>query len=167
MFAAALAIVLGDYPAEIVNYASDPRTGVISEFPMGLPSVGQIKQFLDGVQTRKDRLKHYDNLPPAVPRLPRPPAGHGALANVFVPPDAPQYERMVEMAKTGDPRAWRRDATRPGIWVALGWLEKPATQKMPQPLPDIIAVTPELARWADEHRGDLDGARERQDGEAA
>lgn len=146
IFAAALAIVLGDYPAEIVHYAADPRTGVISEFPMGLPSVGQIKQYLDGVQIKKDRLKHYGNLPPPVPRLPKPPVGAGDWANVLVAPDAPQYARMVGLTKDGDSRCWRYDKikpgeTKPGIWVSFNWLDQPAARAEMQPLPDVVAGT--------------------------
>jgi hypothetical protein len=51
-FVAALTAILSDYPASVVNYAADPRTGVATEFPMGLPNVGQIKQFCDGVARR-------------------------------------------------------------------------------------------------------------------
>ena len=73
-FAAALAIVLGDYSAKVVEYATDPRTGVITRYPMGLPNVGQIKEFCDGVVTRQERLERYDGLRPVasqpVPALP-------------------------------------------------------------------------------------------------
>src|ERR1035441_3176071 len=47
MFAAALALVLGEYPRAVVEYVADPRTGVITEFPMGLPNIGQIQGFCD------------------------------------------------------------------------------------------------------------------------
>jgi hypothetical protein len=156
MFAAALAIVLGDYPTEIVNYAADPRTGVITRFPMGLPNVGQIKVYLDETQAWKDRLKHYGQLPKAeFARLPKPPAGPGAWANVFVPADALPYARMVELTINADHREWRYDTERQGIWVALSWLQEPTKGKSPQPLPDLITTTPELQRWADAHNAEV------------
>lgn len=58
-FAAALAIVLADYPKQIADYAADPRTGVVTKYPMGLPNIGQIKEFCDGVRTRVDRHENY------------------------------------------------------------------------------------------------------------
>jgi hypothetical protein len=69
-FAAGLAVVLADYPAAIVEYAADPRTGVVSKFPMGLPNVGQIKEYCDGILARQERLAHYSSLPKAKPYEP-------------------------------------------------------------------------------------------------
>src|SRR5215467_7258936 len=67
-FVAALAIIFGDYPASIVQYAADPRTGVVCKFPMGLPNVGQIKEFCDGVLARQERLQRYSELKRVGPR---------------------------------------------------------------------------------------------------
>lgn len=39
-----------------MDYVSDPRTGTIVEFPMGLPNVGQIKELCDRVQRRQEVL---------------------------------------------------------------------------------------------------------------
>jgi hypothetical protein len=58
-----LALVLADYPAAVVRYAADPRTGIAKAFPNGLPNVGQIREFCDGVQSRHARLEHYAALP--------------------------------------------------------------------------------------------------------
>jgi hypothetical protein len=63
-FVAALALIFGDYPESIVQYAADPRTGVVSKFPMGLPNVGQIKEFCDGVLSRQERIARYSSLGP-------------------------------------------------------------------------------------------------------
>lgn len=127
-FIAALAVVLGDYPASVVDYAADPRTGVITAFPMGLPNVGQISQFLEATQIKQERLQHYASLPivPASHRLPKPPLGPGDLANVFVPNTDRNYARMVERAKTADEREYRHE--QGGIRVALGWFTKPSEQ---------------------------------------
>lgn len=124
-FAAALAVVLCDYPAEIVRYAADPRTGVIVAFPMGLPNVGQIRQYLDGVMAKQERLRRYAALPKMdCKRLPKLPAGAGALANVFVAAGTPTYARMCEKAKTGDAREFQFEEG--GIRVALSWFEMPS-----------------------------------------
>ena len=47
MFASALAMIFQDYPRDIVEYVTDPRTGVINKFPMGLPQVPQIRECLE------------------------------------------------------------------------------------------------------------------------
>lgn len=127
-FIAALAVVLGDYPTAIVDYASDPRTGIVTAFPMGLPNVGQIKKFLDDKLSYSEKLKKLAEIPkPEFQRLPKPPAGPGDLANVFVAKDVRQYAQMVERAKTGDQREFRFvGGERPGIWVALSWFDMPA-----------------------------------------
>jgi hypothetical protein len=58
-----LALVLADYPAAVVCYAADPRTGIAKAFPNGLPNVGQIRDFCDGVQSRHAQLERYAALP--------------------------------------------------------------------------------------------------------
>jgi hypothetical protein len=95
-FVAALAIVFGDYPASIVQYAADPRTGVVSKFPMGLPNVGQIKEFCDGIQARQERIAHYARLGPAKPYEPTP-----------TKPGEITYKKFLEKAVKGEtkPRA--------------------------------------------------------------
>ena len=35
IFASALALIFQDYPREIVEFVTDPRTGVITEFSVG------------------------------------------------------------------------------------------------------------------------------------
>ena len=71
MFAAALALVLGEYPRAVVEYVADPRTGVITEFPMGLPNIGQIQGFCDRTIKRfetmaKPRARAVPYVPPPV-----------------------------------------------------------------------------------------------------
>jgi hypothetical protein len=127
-FAAGLAAVLMDYPADIVRLAADPRTGVVSAFPMGMPNVGQIRQFLEDKLSHRDKLQRLAEMPkPEFTRLPKPSAGPGDLANVFVPVGTPMYDRFVERAKDADPREYRYDEKgRAGIFVALGWFHTPA-----------------------------------------
>lgn len=128
-FAAAVAVVLGDYPADIARIAADPRTGVAAAFPNGLPQVGQIKEFLDGLHKRKLYLEHLASLPkPDFNDPPRPKAGPGDWANVLVHSDAPQYPHMVERARQpgADPREFR--FVRQGIWVGARWFEAPRQQ---------------------------------------
>ena len=55
-FASALGTVLSDYSRQVVDYVADPRTGISTEFPMGLPNVGQIRDFCDVIVRRMDVL---------------------------------------------------------------------------------------------------------------
>jgi hypothetical protein len=91
-FAAALALVLGDYDCAVVDYAADPRTGVAAEFPMGLPNVGQVRELCDRVARRQAILA----LPNAKPKP-------------FVPPPVRDgeitYDQFLEMAKDNKTKA--------------------------------------------------------------
>jgi hypothetical protein len=91
-----LAVVLADYPAAIVEYAADPRTGVVSKFPMGLPNVGQIKEFCDGILARQERIARYASLGPSKPYEPPP-----------IKPGEITYKKFLEKAAKGEtkPRA--------------------------------------------------------------
>jgi hypothetical protein len=126
LFADALALVLGDYPADIVRIAVDPRTGVIERFPMGLPNVGQIKQYLDDLLAKRDRLQHYASLPKAKP-FKR--ALEKAEPNLFVPNDHRRYESMAKKAEKEPERARFENhlcadgVMRAGVWVPLDWFE--------------------------------------------
>jgi len=74
-FAAALALVLSEFTVAVIEYAVDPRTGVSTEYRMGLPQVGQIHEFCERAEERQRRLaeptrpiRHY--IPP--PQFVRP-----------------------------------------------------------------------------------------------
>lgn len=148
-FAAALAIVLMDYPADIVRVAADPRTGVITAFPMGLPNVGQIRQFLEDKLTYKLKIERLAALPRAdFKRLGRPAPGPGDWANVFVPAADRNYPRMVEKAKTADVREYRYDQAvgHVGIWVSLTWLDQPDAVKSAFKVPSMTDIEALYAR---------------------
>lgn len=49
--------------------------------------------------------------------------------NVFVPPAAPQYAAVLARTKGADPLDWRRDETRPGLWVPYHWIVDPQRAK--------------------------------------
>lgn len=127
-FAAALAAVLSDYPAAIVEYAADPRTGVIKAFPMGLPSVGQVGQFLDEMQARQERINRYASLPKQRRVVRDRPAM--AEPNLFVPDTAHRYAAMLKMhEKDHDGRSRKGSKTcadgilRHGLFVPVNWYE--------------------------------------------
>jgi len=131
-FAAALAAVLADYPEGIVTYAADPRTGVITKFPMGLPNIGQIKQFLDDAVERQDRLNRYAARPkPARAEVfDKPPPTE---PNLFVPDTSSRYGALAKRAEREPARArfgskvCKDGVRRTGVVVPLHWWEEPAT----------------------------------------
>ncbi len=116
-FLAQLGMVLERYPDEIIRHVTSPITGIQrrSKFP---PTIAEVAEACDNEVARVERIQRLGALRTA----PREPRVTQHRANVFVPPYAPQYADMVERAKTGDPREWRFDENRPGIWVALGWV---------------------------------------------
>jgi hypothetical protein len=110
MFAAALAIILGDYPAEVVDYVADPRTGVITEFPMGLPNVGQIQSFCDRTVKRFETMAKPRAI--AVPYVPPPlkPGQINAIMFNKLVAEGKTYARPVGRFEKVDDE-WNRDLT--------------------------------------------------------
>jgi hypothetical protein len=99
-------VVLADYPAAIVEYAADPRTGVVSKFPMGLPNVGQIKEFCDGILARQERIAHYASLGPSK-RYEPPPVKPGQIT----------YGEFLEKAAKGETKPRPIGAFEPGGYL--------------------------------------------------
>lgn len=130
-YVAAVTMVLARYSAEIVTAVTDPYSGLPSRKSesgwTGMPDVADVKDACEAEAVRIERLAQYAKLPRAdFKRLPRPPAAPGSLASIYVGPDTPQYARMIEVAKGADKRKWRKDETRPGIWVSFDMLEAQA-----------------------------------------
>ena len=128
-YTAAVAMVLAHYPADIVKAVTDPYSGLPSRKTeggwTGMPDVAEVKAACEAEAVRRVRLADLAALPaPSRKRLPAPPAGPGAFATVFVPPEAPQYEKMKRRTQTADAREWRYDDQRQGIWVAWSWFER-------------------------------------------
>lgn len=66
LYCAAIAATLGDYARGIVEFATDPRTGIASKSRF-LPSVSEVREFCDAELVRRDRLARFDGMKP-VPR---------------------------------------------------------------------------------------------------
>lgn len=129
-YVAAVAMVLSHYPVNVIKAVTDPFCGLPSKKTesgwSGLPDVADVRAFCDAEVARLEKSARYEAWPKPALRLPKPPAGPGAFANVFVSADAPQYPVMLKRTETADEREWRYDKSRPGIWVALGWFDGPA-----------------------------------------
>jgi len=118
-----VAAVLSGFPQQVVEYVTDPRTGLPS-IERWLPSVADVKQACLKRQAYLDKLKDLDRRfggrSPIALERPRNRKLAGCRANVFVPADAPQYQRCLDLCKTADRFDWRmEDGPRRGIWIAL------------------------------------------------
>jgi hypothetical protein len=126
-YSAAVTAVLTSFPEHVVEYVTDPRTGIPSEVQW-LPSVAEVKQACIKRQAYLDKLDELDrrfgNRLPVLPAFDR--TRPGRRANIFVQADAPQYPRLLELTKNADPADWKLDAGgRAGIWVAPSLLNQP------------------------------------------
>ena len=120
-FVAQLGTILTDFPEEVVNYVTSPKTGLQrrSKWP---PTISEVlsacedhQDFL--VKARKVRPVFQERLPSPLLRD-RP---QGYLATIFVPDGHPRYENLVEWAKEAKPMWWKYGESSEGsqgIWVA-------------------------------------------------
>ena len=136
-YVAAVAMVLSNYPAEIVRTITDPYSGLPSRKSQtgwsGLPDVADVREACEAEASRCERLNHYAKMPKyaRVPELPDPCRGR-QRANLFVPDCNPKFPALVardEKAATQSP-CWIEDAhrysngeIRRGIMVPLSWFE--------------------------------------------
>jgi hypothetical protein len=121
----AITLVLSEYPEVIVNYVTDPRSGVQTrgKFKFVMPNAGEVKEACDEEMVRIHSMqqpwrKRNENRP-----YEKPPNIPGRRANIFVHPNAPQYENLIAWKDGADPLDWKWDASRTGIWVALSALQ--------------------------------------------
>lgn len=122
IYVAAIAAVLAIYDADMIREVTDPRTGIITseKYMSFMPSVGELKNYCDGVAARREHIKRLGSLPPVDfnrARLPPPPRQPGDLATIFVPASNPRYQELLEWSKTADTRKFKFEQ-RPGIWVS-------------------------------------------------
>jgi hypothetical protein len=72
IYSAAIAAVLGDgYSRSIVEYVTDPRTGLPSRQKF-LPTVAEVREACDARASHLDRMRRYELLGPAKPYEPTP-----------------------------------------------------------------------------------------------
>lgn len=70
-FIATLGVILEQYPPEIVEYVTSPLTGIQRrlKFP---PSPAEVVEACAAEIDHQVKVQRYSNLPPPLPRLPRP-----------------------------------------------------------------------------------------------
>jgi hypothetical protein len=152
IFTQALTMVLEKYPRAVVEWATDPRTGIQStdKFSAFPPNSGELKAFCDEEIARIRRMSE-----PRLVRKPHiyepPPNYPGCWAKLFVGPKAPTYAAAIEWSKREgrDPRDWRMGELRgvQGIWVSLKFDDETriARSKSWQ-RPSMESITESLAR---------------------
>lgn len=132
----AITMVLTDYPRSVVEFVTDPRTGIQSreQFKAFPPNSGEVKQACEDDLKRAARMQR----PPSkfVKHEYFPPQKYqGSRANVFVGAELPQYQVFVAWSETADPCDWRmgksHDGSRDGIWVALSEVERGISKSGP------------------------------------
>lgn len=149
-YCAAVAATLSRFSAAVVEYVTDPRTGIPGSIQW-LPSVAEVRaacveraSYLARLADLERRFAHRK----PVLALPLDRNRPGRRANVFVPAGTPLYERACKIAATADPADWKQDPEgRAGIWIALHVWEPPAPQReKPQAPSDWkgISVSPYL-----------------------
>jgi hypothetical protein len=120
-FVAQLGTILTDFPEEVVNYVTSPKTGLQrrSKWP---PTISEVltaceehQEFL--TKLRKPKPAFAERLP--APLLKQRPQGY--MAQVFVPEGHSRYAKLCEWAKEADPIWWKygkSSAGIAGIWVS-------------------------------------------------
>lgn len=122
-------MVFSDYPASVVEFVADPRTGVIADYPMGLPNVGQIRAVCEATLRRQETLTRFAKMPKYRPYVPPPPSK--PKPNLFVPEFSGKYQQMTdfhhksggEMSFYKKDHAYLNGDTANGIMVPHHWFD--------------------------------------------
>jgi len=105
-YSAAVAAVLGDgYSREVVEYVTDPRTGIPSKQKF-LPAVAEVREALDARASHLDRMQRYERLGPAKPYEPTP-----------TKPGQITYREHLELAAQGKTKPRPIGAFEPGGYL--------------------------------------------------
>lgn len=140
-YCAAISATLGLYPKAVVDFVTDPRTGIPSESKW-LPNVAEVRVFCNSAAARmkalaeptvKKSTRRYDPLPPA------------KWWDLFVPNTVTGYDKMLARAETAKPEYYKYD--RGGIWVPhIWWEERHGKIVKPEAELKPLVVSEELAR---------------------
>jgi hypothetical protein len=127
-----LGMVLERYSDDIIREVTSPVTGVQrrSKFP---PAIAEMVEACDDAQERANRFRSYAQLGRTTFRRGMRPidSSPGAWAQLFVPTTSERYAEMVERAASANPREWRYDNAKGGIWVtSLWWDEAPSARRV-------------------------------------
>lgn len=127
-----IAALLCSFPRSVAVQCADPLRGLVRTCKF-IPTVADVVAWCEPRIQSMQRVVDYDERTTAqlceravfekdqTPHAD--PVPKWCRANVFVVPEAPQYEAMVERSKTASTRDFHIQPDRAGIWVPLGWLE--------------------------------------------
>jgi len=130
IYCAAISATLALYSKSVVDFVTDPRSGIPSEKEW-LPNVAEVRTYC----TRQAQ-REIDLAKPKMQPLKRPSMLDKLPPNLFVPNDVPNYHLMVERAKTADPDDYRYENNRhmtagtyagqvkSGLWVPWIWWDE-------------------------------------------
>lgn len=123
-YAQAITMVLAAYPRSIIEWATDPRTGIQGEekHRNRPPNSGHVKAHCDAEMRRVRQSERPIYKKPSLDYV-APPVFPGCWARLFIPNDSPAYSRACEWASAPDrdERSWRMGERngKSGIWVTL------------------------------------------------
>lgn len=126
-YCSAVAATLSEFPRQVVEYVTDPRTGLPSSSKF-LPNIAEVRAACV-TEAERLRLRSQPRVGFNRPELPPKPAG-----DLFVPPYAPRYADMSARLDK-DPDQGRR--LQGGIWIPHVWYEE--RQNRPAPAIQIEA----------------------------
>jgi hypothetical protein len=132
-FVSQLGLILCDFPEEVVNYITSPKTG-LQRRSKWVPSISEI---VDACEQHQAYLARISQPKRAVcPALPAPrfdELPQGALANIFVPEGHERYAGLEQWSTTADRPYWKYGMSsdgRSGIWVNHDIWESPSRTKI-------------------------------------
>lgn len=142
IYCSAIAATFEQYPQAVVDFVTDPRTGIPSESKW-LPNVAEVREFCNSAAKRMENLakpaierrstRRYEPLPPA------------KWWDLFVPNTVHGYDKMLERAKTAAPEYYKYE--RNGIWVPdIWWQERHGKFTKPDAELKPLVVSDELKR---------------------
>ena len=117
------------YEHSVVKAACEP-SGIPAQCPKFLPTLGEIKAWLQNKAEEESKYEFHQSQPKRLP-LPRS-EKKSPMWNLFVATDIPCYDRVVEMAKERDPThsKYEEDHLCPdgrvahGIWIPWPWWDE-------------------------------------------
>lgn len=126
VYCAAIAATFALYSKSVVDFVTDPRTGIPSESKF-LPNVAEVRTVCNTQAKREADLAK-----PRVDLSRGPYYPPHKVQNLFVPEGFPRYDKMLERSKSesGVFRFEREQLCqdgqrRPGIWIPLSWWQEP------------------------------------------
>jgi hypothetical protein len=118
VYCAGVAAVLSEFSESVVDYVTDPRTGLPGN-SQWLPSVFEVKNACIKRQQQEFAARQQPR------KLAEPPKDRpvenrpGRRAVVFIPKEREDYQSFQELTKTASTDDYLYDEMREGLWVSL------------------------------------------------